>query len=84
MLTKDNTWRVRLGVINFLPTLPSHISRDTFNLKIEPLILGFLEDTVFGVRMEVVKMMIRLKEEQFKIDWLEQIVEKKLEELYKH
>ena len=45
-LSKDNTWRVRLSIIEFCPEMASFLSAQKFKEHIEPLIKLWLEDSV--------------------------------------
>lgn len=83
-LAKDNTWRIRLATINFVPSFASFVSKQLFRDKIEPILLSLFEDSVHGVRMEAIKVVIKLKDQYFDLKWLEQLVDKKLDELHKH
>lgn len=83
-LSKDTTWRVRLSTIHFIPALSKSISEVTFRELIEPLLKGFLEDSVHSVRMEVITYLVKLKNESFNLDWLERLLDQKMEEFHKH
>ena len=83
-LSKDNTWRVRLATIDFIPMIPEFLSERLFSEQIEPLLLNFLEDSVHSVRVEASNCLIKLKNNSYGLQWLERIIDKKLEELHKH
>jgi len=57
-LSKDQTWRVRLATIEFIPQLIEFISKEDFEFQIEPLLKGWLEDTVHSVRVQAISCLI--------------------------
>ena len=83
-LSKDNTWRVRLATINFIPSLASSISQNSFKEHIEPILKQCLEDSVHTVRVESIICLVKLKNSCFNLDWLERLLDSKLEEFHKH
>lgn len=83
-LSKDATWRVRLATIQFCPLLPKFISAGAFTEHIEPLLKQWMEDTVHSVRVEAVSCTIILKKQSFNLNWLENLVDSKLDELHQH
>jgi hypothetical protein len=83
-LSIDKTWRVRLATCNFIPVIPDFLDRQLFIENIEPIVLSFFEDSVHHVRMESIKCLIKLKNEQFNQEWMNQMVKRKMEELHNH
>ena len=83
-LSKDNTWRVRLATCQFIPALAASVSQNTFKEHIEPLLKTWLEDTVHTVRVEAILCLVKLKNTVFNLDWLERLLETKVDEFHKH
>jgi serine/threonine-protein phosphatase 2A regulatory subunit A len=83
-LSKDNTWRVRLATIQFIPALAASISQNSFKEHIEPLLKQWLEDSVHTIRVETIICLVKLKNTCFNLEWLERLLDSKLEEFCKH
>jgi hypothetical protein len=73
-----------LATCQFIPSLASSISQNTFKEHIEPLLKGWLEDTVHTVRVETILCLVKLKNTCFNLDWLERLIDAKLEDFHKH
>ena len=83
-LSKDTTWRVRLATIDFIPLLVSSVSKKCFEEEVEPLLKQFLEDTVHSIRIDAIQCLIKLKDQYFNQQWLEKVINERLEEFHKH
>lgn len=75
---------MRLSIIEFCPEMATFLSKNKFKEHVEPLLKLWLEDSVHQVRLEAVNALIKLKTNSFNLEWLENIVDQKLEELHKH
>lgn len=73
-----------MATIHFIPALAKNISESTFKDQVEPMLKQWLEDPVHSVRMEVITYLVKLKKEVFNLDWLERLLDLKMEEFHKH
>ena len=61
-LSGDKTWRIRLAVVQFMPTLVKHIERQLFADKIEANLVAMMTDPVFTIRDESTQTLLTLSE----------------------
>ena len=83
-LTSDKIWRVRLAVVEFVTTLVTFLDKDVFKTKLQDVIVGMMNDNVFAIREQAAESIIALSENYFDLYWLEQSMEKKLDEFARH
>ena len=70
--------------MQFFPKLSEYIDKETFTQKIEPTLLGMIIDPVFMIREEASKTVIKLSKTIFDHEWLQRVIELKLNELARH
>jgi serine/threonine-protein phosphatase 2A regulatory subunit A len=83
-MSNDKNWRVKLAIIEFIPLLCELIDKEVFKQKLEGVVLGWLADNVFQIREEAINTLMTLKDNLFDLQWLEQLLEAKMEEFYAH
>ena len=49
-LSEDRQWRIRMAIINFIPTLAQQFGQQFFEERLGPVCVKFLNDFVFAVR----------------------------------
>ena len=68
-------------MVQFMPTLAKHISRELFASKIESTLIGMICDPVYTIREESTESIIKLSQSLYDSDWLRAVVDTKLQEL---
>jgi serine/threonine-protein phosphatase 2A regulatory subunit A len=57
-LANDKLWRVKLAVIQFIPSLAEFMNKALFKERLEPVVLSWLADPVFQIREDSIQVLI--------------------------
>ena len=72
-LASDKTWRIRLASVQFMPKLAGIVGAEVFQSKLESVLVGMLQDSVFAIREAVVDSMVKISEAPLDKAWLEEV-----------
>ena len=82
-IAQDKQWRIRLSIMEYLPSMCQKMEIDFFKEKILPSFFTFLLDPVYEIRKKTCKNLKRLAD-TLGVDWLEEMMEMKLSEFSCH
>ncbi|CAF5072171.1 unnamed protein product, partial [Rotaria magnacalcarata] len=72
-LASDAKWRVRLGIIEYMPLLAGQLGAEFFDEKLSSLCMSWLTDHVFAIREAATNNLKKLVE-KFGRDWAQSTV----------
>ena len=83
-LSQDKMWRVKLALIQFIPQLTEFVDKDLFRNKLEGVMMGFLQDSVYQIREEAINLIIQMREKMYDQAWFENAIDTKAKEFHEH